>query len=666
MKKHLLPFLLLILPVVLSAQPERMVLVEEFTNASCVPCDAQNPDFNALMLSPTNRSKSVLLKYQTSFPGFDPMNAHNPSEVLARRNYYGIGGVPTATIDGTIPGDSYAGGLGGWNVAGGGYAGGPYGFNDEVIDFAHNQPAVLEMEVDHQLSADLDSIFISGKIRNLGMDTFNATNTFLHVAVIEQELIFPIPPGSTSETDFYHVMRKMLPNANGVALDDIPNGDSVVFDYQAPLPDYIYDYSQIGVVSFVQTNGTRQVHQAALSETNGPPAGFADVALGLDVQKADGYCEYDVTPVAVITNESPTDVTRFEVDLLLDGTVSAIQTFENDTLREGESTEVVFPTIVVDPGESEFSFEVRGLNDSRDYNSLNELDNSTTLFTLSDEPFGQEIIEGFESTPNLEFPPNALIERPSTFFMAVIDNNVFSDVSQALGGYAESDKSIMVDFYLWDDVGAQSNLVYGKLDLSDRENTTLIFDYAFAQFSEFATNDRFLISVSEDCGNTWTTVYDEGGPGWVTAPASGPRFIPTASQWATDTVDLSAYDGIPELNIRFTAQTDWGNNLYFDNIVLTTDEVTSVNSVSLAEEQVFVYPNPANRQVNVDFSLRQTQQVHAAIFDAAGKAVFTLLDEVELGAGGHRLQWQPSAAGLYFLRIATEDGLITKRIVVNQ
>jgi hypothetical protein len=75
------------------AQSQRLVMVEGFSQASCGPCASQNPALNAA-LSAAGTSTVVSIKYQTSWPGVDPMNAQNPTEVAARVSYYNISGVP--------------------------------------------------------------------------------------------------------------------------------------------------------------------------------------------------------------------------------------------------------------------------------------------------------------------------------------------------------------------------------------------------------------------------------------------------------------------------------------------------------------------------------------------------------------------------------------------
>ena len=61
------------------AQSQRLVLFEEFTQASCPPCATTNPGLNAML--DAHPSEVVSIKYQTDWPGNDVMNVHNPSEV---------------------------------------------------------------------------------------------------------------------------------------------------------------------------------------------------------------------------------------------------------------------------------------------------------------------------------------------------------------------------------------------------------------------------------------------------------------------------------------------------------------------------------------------------------------------------------------------------------
>ena len=81
-------------------QSQRLVLGEEYTQASCPPCASQNPPFQTLMVA--NASKMISIRYQTSWPGTDPMNAQYKTDLTTRTNYYSINGVPEMEMDGEI------------------------------------------------------------------------------------------------------------------------------------------------------------------------------------------------------------------------------------------------------------------------------------------------------------------------------------------------------------------------------------------------------------------------------------------------------------------------------------------------------------------------------------------------------------------------------------
>ncbi len=625
-----------------TAQVQKRVLVEHFTQASCPPCAAQNPAFNNMLFD--NWEKLVTIKYQTSWPGFDPMNEQNPDEVQSRVDYYGVTGVPNVIMGGTLD----AGTAGQATVG--------------QIDNIHAEMTPIEMDMSHSISADLDSMFITAVIKNVSAEEFNPGNTVAHISIIEQELIFPEPPGSTDEADFYNVMRKMLPNANGTSLGAIAAGDSTVLEFAVALPDYIYDYSQLGAIGFVQNNSSQEVYQSEISETLGVPAGYGDVALDLSIQTPSSYCEYEVSASADIENASENEVTTLEVQMIVNGTPMATETWEG-VLAQGESTTIDFAAINVDPGATEVAFEVTAVNGLPDYNQMNQLVNSVEVFTLSDTPFATEHAEGFETTPNFGTPANTLIEASAPDRMGVVNATYFQQGGQ-IGAYGESNKAIFANFYQWNNSGEQSHLIFDKLDLTEMTDAIITFDYAFAQYAGFATDDRLIVSVSEDCGATWTTVYNEGGASFATAPASEPFFIAGSGDWAADTIDLSAYDGTAELNVRFSAQTDWGNNLFLDNITVESGTVVSADEANKLEGKVFTYPNPATDLVYVDFTLVEKSDVTVEVFDISGKAITTLAANLALGTGAHQLRWAPHQAGLYLIRVSTPDSALTKRVTV--
>lgn len=640
--KQLLPFLLLILtPFLLDAQAVRKVLVESFTNASCPPCASQNPAFNNLIQN--NADKTVLLKYQVDFPGFDPMYEQNPSEVDTRRSYYSVTSVPNVRLDG---------------IQNAGTSG---SVTQAMINNRANQSTPIEMELTHYITEALDSVYIQGIVRNIGDQTFNPGNVVLHTVIVEKRILYPEPPGSTNERDFKSVMRKMLPGPAGTPIDSILPGDSLVFSFVEPIPSYIYSVGQLGVVAFVQRTTNRQVYQAEESLPQPVPGNVVDVSVDPNAIGPDGLCTYFLTPRVDIKNEGHTTVTSMTISYTLDGGDPVTEAWEG-TLESGQTLTYAFPEIPITPGASTLNYTVADKNgDAFDYNALNESGSQEILYTLSDVAVGVEISEDIEAVPVEGIPANTLVIKNAVDHFMAVNRNVFN-VSQQIGGFAASAKSMFTNFYSWNDPGAEAHMIFEKIDLSDRTNNYLKFDYAHAQYQ--TSNDRLRISVSTDCGDTWTTLWNKAGSQLATRPATNAFFVPVAGNWRTDSISLSAFDGLNDVNVRFTVATDWGNNLFIDNIQVYQLMTSGVDEPGQLSGKVKVYPNPASEMTRIDLELEAASPVSISVFDLSGKLVENIANGNQLGAGSHYFNWTPKAQGVFLVRVATAFGAVTERVTV--
>jgi len=103
------------------------------------------------------------------------------------------------------------------------------------------------------------------------------------------------------------------------------------------------------------------------------------------------------------------------------------------------------------------------------------------------------------------------------------------------------------------------------MDLTGSENTFITFDRAYAQY-DASSNDMLKVSVSTDCGITWTSVYEKSGPLLATGPISTGRFFPESAQWATDTVQIGDYDNMDDIIFNFEGISAYGNSV--GNLVL--------------------------------------------------------------------------------------------------
>ncbi|MCS7303182.1 MAG: hypothetical protein NZ606_07100, partial [Candidatus Kapabacteria bacterium] len=90
---------LLIAAVGLVAQHPRTPLLEEFTSSTCPPCATVKPYIEQYA---KQEPDAVIVTYHMDWPRQgDPYNVHNPADNAARRNYYNVGGIPDAYMNGS-------------------------------------------------------------------------------------------------------------------------------------------------------------------------------------------------------------------------------------------------------------------------------------------------------------------------------------------------------------------------------------------------------------------------------------------------------------------------------------------------------------------------------------------------------------------------------------
>ncbi len=81
-----------------------------------------------------------------------------------------------------------------------------------------------------------------------------------------------------------------------------------------------------------------------------------------------------------------------------------------------------------------------------------------------------------------------------------------------------------------------------------------------------------------------------------------------------------------------------------------------------------VYPNPANQDITIDFSLQELVKGRIALMNISGVQVKTVVPQRNFEAGRHSFQVSLSdvSSGVYLIAIVTERGFKTQRIMVSK
>ena len=95
----------------------------------------------------------------------------------------------------------------------------------------------------------------------------------------------------------------------------------------------------------------------------------------------------------------------------------------------------------------------------------------------------------------------------------------------------------------------------------------------------------------------------------------------------------------------------WKSDLY--------DPTLSINEFELSS--ISLFPNPASK--NVSISWNKNEEVSIRIFDSMGKLIYYVKNKSLINS--YKIDVSKYSSGLYFVKINTVDGLITKKLLIN-
>ena len=171
------------------------------------------------------------------------------------------------------------------------------------------------------------------------------------------------------------------------------------------------------------------------------------------------------------------------------------------------------------------------------------------VFTTPCDPIPTPFTETFASYATT-FPPTCWTRNNATFL-----------TGNAANAYAAGTGSAKFDFY---NAASGTNLdLVSPTFTPVPANHRLVFDHAYATFA--GEQDQLQIFYSTDGGNTYSSLitYLGGTNGPLnTGGSSLAAFTPAPEQWVEKAVDLP----IGTNRLRFRGVSDFGNNLYLDNI----------------------------------------------------------------------------------------------------
>ena len=315
----------------------RIPLFEHFTQASCGPCAVQNPVFQDNILK-QYRPLINHVAYHTSWPGVDPMNAHNPGEVAQRVNYYHVTGVPHMVLDGNV------------------WEGGPAGVRSSLVDaeIARGAPIAVAVTLDKEQQPWEVQVTVTS-VADVPSGDYR-----LFVEAVEENITYSSPPGSNGEKWFPNVFRKFLSASTGDPITLTAAGESQTFTYTVQ-PHTDWDVDSIYVLAFVQDYQTRTVLNSGSSLFR--PLLLISQSPGITEISANSSqdLQFEIRTDAAVVAQVSVSIEAPEgwsVEAKLNGeTIAALDTVQIDpasvngqiTVHAGEQPGYAIISFVVDP-----------------------------------------------------------------------------------------------------------------------------------------------------------------------------------------------------------------------------------------------------------------------------------------------------------------------------
>lgn len=226
--------------VIMNTIPVKRVLHEAFTANWCVPCASANPVFDALITHNSadflsaNHANATVIKHQVFG------DAYETADCQTRTDYYGdITGIPDMKVEGA---NDYH----------------PLNYSQALFDDYKSVIPYFDIQAEHSFAGDVISVDVT-------VTPFYNLVGMVRVAVIEGTTTGNV--GSNGETEFYHVLMKYLPDANGTSVNlTAGNVWNQSFSYDMSTTNYEETGgSDLNVVVFLQDDSNKLVHNSTYS-----------------------------------------------------------------------------------------------------------------------------------------------------------------------------------------------------------------------------------------------------------------------------------------------------------------------------------------------------------------------------------------------------------------
>ncbi|HEY0653799.1 MAG TPA: choice-of-anchor J domain-containing protein [Chryseosolibacter sp.] len=420
---------------------------------------------------------------------------------------------------------------------------------------------------------------------------FNLSSTYNKGRTLTHELghffglrhIWGDDSGSCDGDDFVNDTPKQATSSSGCPTHPRSSCGTVnmfqnYMDYTADACMNLFTNDQVARMTIVLENSPRRVSLLTSPGLSEPLSLATDLGLKTILSPAESHCSTTITPSIEIRNYGSNAITTAKIQLVVNGTPGETRTLSLN-LTTLQSTQVDFSPIAVTAGSSVIEFRILETNGTTDQNAANNVIQNT--FTVPDS----------EATPFNEnfntFPAKWTIRNPDgkkTWELATAPRET------------STNKAMRVNFFDYDEsYGEVDMLISPRFDLTSAPVASLVFDVAYTRY--LSSNDRLKVVMITECQSIedGTVIFEKIGSNLRTTNSTSGTFVPVGTEdWRREFINISGFIGQSNVQLAFLAVSDWGNNLYLDNVSILTSALEDVELQGIdAPAFITCNPNPS-------------------------------------------------------------------------
>ncbi len=167
--------------------------------------------------------------------------------------------------------------------------------------------------------------------------------------------------------------------------------------------------------------------------------------------------------------------------------------------------------------------------------------------------------------------------------------------------------------------------------------------YTFDRMKKIPAGSILHVNASYD--NTTNNPFNPSNP-------------PVVARWGEGTTDEMYLVGI-----NFVPYQEGDEDIVIGEMTTSSIDLIRTKNLDRLEEP---FPNPSNGAVTLNYYLSKKQTISIELFDVKGRLVKTIVKNVAHAEGSHNVELSAGTlpVGTYKIRLLTEDGLLSKPLVI--